>query len=884
MKSKSRQGQQGIRFHNTISISSTERARPDIKLLIFQFLLIFGGVVSTLFCLIESLNLRLNYQYFILGSVCFSLYFFILLHVIWQQKLFLLFSILLFCIVLFLFRQEILNGFFYVEASYLEILNRYMGMNLFGPKPELSEVKSVTIFFLALSFLFHLLFSTAVIRGSFRALYLILSLVLVSLIFIIGILPPAIPLFFYMIHLIVFYSMELVPFRISKKPFTELEQKEKINQGIKQMIRLKVGSFCALLLLSIFLLLFFFLSPREYEANIKDKIKPIKQGIQEELMRFSSETIWANIEDFLYRFQVGSGDFFGFSWDRKEGKALAGGALSKKGKVVFDESVVLEAIGPSIGQTFYLKGYAGSEYTGEKWETLTDEEEEEYNKVKSLGSSAFTQHLYLVNFFRNGTLKIDQEEQAAFGAYPLVWILQYQAESKGANKKYFYSPYPCIPKNISTWDHTEGDLYIKPEQQNGISASGFFQVSDEFVGYIERNFDQIVQDFDFNQTDEAMEFESYVKFEQQYREFVQETYTRFPEEGLDQLKSLHLSAGDSVFSKAEAVIKYLSEQTVYTLEPGELPEDKDFIEYFLFENKKGYCAHYASAAVFLLRNMGVPARYAEGYLLRNQDDTKKNGEKETTYQYYANGEEKEVFLPSVVTEVKDSDAHAWVEVYVNGYGWFPIEVTKGYSDTDFFESFKEREPDKDDIITPTPSISLTPKPTNTQAPPATPSMQPSELSEDAASGLQKYAKWIRYFLTFIIVICMIFIILWIRRHLILRKRRKTMTLPLNGQKIERMYLEIEHILKYLGYWHSSKENDEMFAKRVTESILKLYGADSIHSFEVIMEIVLKARFSNVESSKEEVQIISAFNNGLREAVLENSKKWKRYYLYWLYIL
>ena len=45
------------------------------------------------------------------------------------------------------------------------------------------------------------------------------------------------------------------------------------------------------------------------------------------------------------------------------------------------------------------------------------------------------------------------------------------------------------------------------------------------------------------------------------------------------------------------------------------------MEYFLTENKKGYCMHFASAGVLLLRAAGVPARYVEGYVVNEGDIT-----------------------------------------------------------------------------------------------------------------------------------------------------------------------------------------------------------------------------------------------------------------------
>lgn len=90
-----------------------------------------------------------------------------------------------------------------------------------------------------------------------------------------------------------------------------------------------------------------------------------------------------------------------------------------------------------------------------------------------------------------------------------------------------------------------------------------------------------------------------------------------------------------------------------------LPAGTDPVEYFLYTSGKGYCVHYASAATLLLQELGVPARYASGYVVFPKD-FKKTGDGYT----------------AIVT---DARAHAWVEVYLDGLGWIPIEVTPGFA-------------------------------------------------------------------------------------------------------------------------------------------------------------------------------------------------------------
>ncbi len=96
----------------------------------------------------------------------------------------------------------------------------------------------------------------------------------------------------------------------------------------------------------------------------------------------------------------------------------------------------------------------------------------------------------------------------------------------------------------------------------------------------------------------------------------------------------------------------------YTDNPGvpDIPSASRLM-YFLFENRKGYCAYYAGATLFMLRSLGIPSRIVAGFLTVDRSDKNKGW-----YWYYAD------------------QAHAWVQVYFPGYGWLDFDTTVGNSD------------------------------------------------------------------------------------------------------------------------------------------------------------------------------------------------------------
>lgn len=126
---------------------------------------------------------------------------------------------------------------------------------------------------------------------------------------------------------------------------------------------------------------------------------------------------------------------------------------------------------------------------------------------------------------------------------------------------------------------------------------------------------------------------------------------------------------------------YYQENIPYTLRPGLTPYRKDFINYFLTENRRGYCAHYASAATLIFRYLGIPARYVEGYAI-DPSDIADNGEllDAARYEDYYDGYSLLGTEAVVSVAVTDADAHAWVEIYVEELGWQAVEVTPAADD------------------------------------------------------------------------------------------------------------------------------------------------------------------------------------------------------------
>ena len=149
--------------------------------------------------------------------------------------------------------------------------------------------------------------------------------------------------------------------------------------------------------------------------------------------------------------------------------------------------------------------------------------------------------------------------------------------------------------------------------------------------------------------------------EEAYRDYVYGNYLALPLETQNfLLKTVFGSLAYSIalmpdnaqypLACADAVAAVLAQAAVYSLDVPAPPPGTDFVEHFLSEGR-GYCVHFATTGALLLRMLGVPARYAAGYAARLDGQGR--------------------------ADVLDSNAHAWVEIYLDGYGWHPVEMTPG---------------------------------------------------------------------------------------------------------------------------------------------------------------------------------------------------------------
>jgi len=141
-----------------------------------------------------------------------------------------------------------------------------------------------------------------------------------------------------------------------------------------------------------------------------------------------------------------------------------------------------------------------------------------------------------------------------------------------------------------------------------------------------------------------------------YAAEVRENFLQVPEitpQRVHDLTQSIIEGLETDFDRVFAIRDFLL-QFPYTLNPQPVPRGVCFVDHFLFEGQEGYCTYFASSMALMGRIAGIPTRYVEGFVLPpaagNQSMT-----------------------------VRNSMAHAWVEVYFEGFGWVIVEATPTYA-------------------------------------------------------------------------------------------------------------------------------------------------------------------------------------------------------------
>lgn len=267
------------------------------------------------------------------------------------------------------------------------------------------------------------------------------------------------------------------------------------------------------------------------------------------------------------------------------------------------------------------------------------------------------------------------------------------------------------------------------------------------------------------------------------------------------------------FYKVLAVQEHLRRNYYYSLRPG-LSKTGDQLEHFLFEAKKGYCSYFAFAMTIMLRSLGIASRVAVGFA---PDMNNK------TLNFY---------------DVRSLDAHAWVEVYFDDFGWLTFDPTSSViapgEEYDFDLGNKE---ERDDLV----EQILKNKDKLEEI---TKEKEKLSAVEELTQYLKRSIRVIGLF-SFILMISSLFIIIYIKKNIYLFLYFLS-NYP--RKKVIYLYKNVLGKLLDLGYSISDGESILEYAKRLKrEKVIDITGITKTYQIAIFREK------SYLDISKEEIK-------------------------------
>lgn len=553
--------------------------------------------------------------------------------------------------------------------------------------------------------------------------------------------------------------------------------------------------------------------------------------------------------------------------------------LQTTGNISFTENTVLR-VRTSKEEAEYLKGFVGSVYTGQSWETLP---EEDYRELDTILGERKVQNF--PNLFNN-----------IFPSIQSIDVYEYDltVQNVGGNPRSIYTPYGLIsePAMLEGIDFiNDGFLRSKNSlfgtKEYSMRAASF-QSSYEYTTFYYRlasifldnsreskehlaalglnkslqwEFHNSVREMDeWTMTEELKDSlspqqVSFAEEVEEYTRFVYSHYTQLPE-GLGEELSRYLEERNLdtenfnwPYLMSIAIIRQIQSENTYTLSPGRTPEGEDFVGYFLMENNRGYCVHFASAAVALFRAAGIPARYVEGYTVSPLDITSSDG----------------------WADIPDSRAHAWAEIYLSGVGWVPVETTPGVGNgiIDPIAASEAALAEEEEMPSETPQ----PDPEATPDPLAEEEREEDIPQPQALDGAEEESAYemesqnpivtiMMRILAVLTAICGVLSALHFNRKLRLASRNKKFRQKNYNMAAIAVY---DYILKLIHCMEVETEQKEVIP-------------------ENLQNMVLKARFSQHKLTKQEIGMLLEYAVGAATRIREKVPVYKRFFLEYIQVL
>lgn len=503
--------------------------------------------------------------------------------------------------------------------------------------------------------------------------------------------------------------------------------------------------------------------------------------------------------------------------DIEESEKLSNAAPVQSDRVVLTLNVDHRPENP-----VYLKGFVGGEFQVDKssWDGISEVDFEA--SVEQWLERGFVGEREGISKRLEGRLNSLLSETGRKG-------VRYEIEYKRTGDQYAYLPYGATPFLQEPEPEYYADGMLTRNGSKTVSCMGY--------------------DIDEQQIVEGL-YGSASDLEYVYGDYVLEQYTRIPN-GLDRLQREADSIAMKMMNEGQTYIAgnivrrirtVLRENCVYEQNDLEsVPADSNYPEFFYFEQKRGYCTHFATTAVLLIRSMGVPARYVSGYMVDPFKFEKDNG------------------TGSYLAEVTGKDAHAWIEYYdYMSQCWIPFEVTPG-SIADGPEEESTQVSTEEEESTSIPST----EPESSEL--------PEETVEEVTVG--NIGRTLLRILGGVIGILFLCLGIVLQKRIRIKRRETRITRGSRSNRLQNMAREMERMLKAAGIKAEQEIDDPEYARLVQEALPELEEG----LFIQFIETVLEAKYSREEKTSQQVQRCLKTYRTVNDILSNRKEGWKKWW-------
>lgn len=488
-----------------------------------------------------------------------------------------------------------------------------------------------------------------------------------------------------------------------------------------------------------------------------------------------------------------------------------------------ETAVPVLAVTMEIPQPMYLRGFTGAVFDGSAWKKLDAEVLADNEKL-----------LYWLNL--NAFVPDAQFDTAAASmSLPQSTVT---IQNMGACSFYRYVPFSM----------REG-IWTQAENLNtdGVRGDGERSYTYSVVTGTPEEISEVLTCL---QTSSDPAVLQYRKAESGYRQFIYHYYLQVSEDVRIQLAEYWDEAGKRYGDAGSLTPEQAQECALvflgYCFPEEGTPEEIDLP----LEHRAGTTYQYATVAAMTLRYFGIPARYAEGYVITEE---------------MAAGMERGGTLT-----LDSSCAGAWVEVYQDGIGWIPMDLTPGMGDVmrgagTSPNSLSHQTSRKDKELFQNQEEEVTPE-TDAEQPETSPEIRRSSL----------WNKILKGFLFLILLMIVLVLIVWIRRTYIIGKREKLFASMQTKEAVAWIFADTAGLLEVMGF---DRGNGSMHLLR--DDLENAFGEEFVQLFDQAADLNEKAMFSSRPCHREQREIEEKLRRWTIRK-LESGKKWyQRLWIKWI---